>query len=161
MDLCHLKNLELEPRYPKYKGRSYSEVTLWRMILVRTQYSLNEGHQHHKWQRQKSWISFPDCRGAQDKQQMQYPLKLRSKWKMHQRYWELQSQNAQILRYFYNLQIKRVSNFSKSQHHAWMIINLKSRNLVSRKIVYSLLTHCSQMSVSGSYWETWHSMVCQ
>ena len=27
-DPCHLKNLQLEPRYQKYKVESYSEVTL-------------------------------------------------------------------------------------------------------------------------------------
>ena len=27
MDLCHLKNSELEPQYQKYRGESYSEVT--------------------------------------------------------------------------------------------------------------------------------------
>ena len=36
---------------------------------------------HHKWQPQKSWTSFQDYRDAQDKQQMQYPLTPRSKWK--------------------------------------------------------------------------------
>ena len=46
----------------------YSEVILWKTILDLTQYSLNRDHQHHKWQRQKSWISFPGCRVAQDKQ---------------------------------------------------------------------------------------------
>ena len=28
MDLCHLKNSELEPQFQKYKVESYSEVTL-------------------------------------------------------------------------------------------------------------------------------------
>ena len=27
-DLCHLKNSELEPKFQKYKGRSYSEASL-------------------------------------------------------------------------------------------------------------------------------------
>ena len=46
-----------------------------------------------------------------------------------------------------NLRIKRLNNFSKMQHHAWTTINLKKRKCVSRRIVYSLLTKCSQMSV--------------
>ena len=33
-----------------------------------------EDHQHHKWKQHKSWISYPDCQGAQDKQLMQYLL---------------------------------------------------------------------------------------
>ena len=32
------------------------------------QYSLKKDHQHHKWQPPRSWISFPDCQVAQDKQ---------------------------------------------------------------------------------------------
>ena len=45
-----------------------------RTIQVLMQYSLNEDLQHQKWQRQKSWISFPDCPVAQDKQRTQYLL---------------------------------------------------------------------------------------
>ena len=39
-------------------------------------YSQNKDHdhEHRTWRRQKSWISFPDCQGAQDKQLMQYPI---------------------------------------------------------------------------------------
>ena len=59
------------------KVELYFEATLWKMILDLMQYSLNNGHQHHKWQQQKSWISYPDFQGAQDKQQMQYLLKPR------------------------------------------------------------------------------------
>ena len=32
------------------------------------QYSTKKGHQHHKWQQQMSWRSYPDCQGAEDKQ---------------------------------------------------------------------------------------------
>ena len=67
------------------KAESYSEVTLWRMIQDHTQYLLNKDHQHHRWQPHESRTlsRLPD---AQDKQQMQYPLTPRSKWKMHRRY---------------------------------------------------------------------------
>ena len=45
MDLCHLKNSELEPQYQKYKGLElYSELTLLKMILVRMQCFLNKEH---------------------------------------------------------------------------------------------------------------------
>ena len=33
--------------------------------------------------------------------------------------------------------------------------------IVSRRIVYSLLTNCTEMSVFGSYWETWCFVVCE
>ena len=38
-------------------------------------------HQHLKWQPQKSWTLFQDYQDAQDKQQTQYSLTSRSKWK--------------------------------------------------------------------------------
>ena len=49
MDICHVKNAELETKHQKYKGR----VVLRRrhcekMILVRLQCSQNKDHQHHK-----------------------------------------------------------------------------------------------------------------
>ena len=34
----------------------------------------NKDHQHHKWQQPRSWISYPDCLVAQDKQLTQYLL---------------------------------------------------------------------------------------
>ena len=55
-------------------------VILWKMFLDLMQYSLNKDHQHLKWQQQKSWISYPDCQDAQDKQRAQYLLIPRSKW---------------------------------------------------------------------------------
>ena len=48
MDLCHLKNSELEPQYHKYKGRVVLRGDIVKMILVRMQYSLNKDLQHHK-----------------------------------------------------------------------------------------------------------------
>ena len=53
------------------------------MIQDHTQYLLNKDHQHHRRQPQKSWTFFQDYQDVQDKQQMQYPLILRSEWKMH------------------------------------------------------------------------------
>ena len=54
----------------KTKADLFSEATLWKMILDLMQYSQSKDHQHHKWPQQKSWISYPDCQGAQDKQLM-------------------------------------------------------------------------------------------
>ena len=60
-----------------------------------------------------------------------------------------------------NLQIKRLSNFPNSQRHPWMTINLKKQKISQGRIVYSMFTNCSQMSVFGSYWETWYFIVCE
>ena len=75
MDLCHLKNAELEAKHQKYKGRvvlrgdnvkddsgSYAAFT-----EQGSSASQNDS-------RQESWISSPDGQGAQDKQLMQYLL---------------------------------------------------------------------------------------
>ena len=47
MDICHLKNAELETKHQK-KVELYSEVILWKTIRGLMQYSLNNVHQHHK-----------------------------------------------------------------------------------------------------------------
>ena len=52
----------------------YSEAILWKMILDLMQYLQSKDPLHHKWQQLRSWISFPDCQDAQDKQRTQYPL---------------------------------------------------------------------------------------
>ena len=48
MDLCHLKNSELDPNFKNTKVRSYSEVTFGKMIQDYTQHLLNKDHQIHK-----------------------------------------------------------------------------------------------------------------
>ena len=48
MDLCHLKNSELEPQCQKYKERVVLRGDIVKMILVRMQCSLNKNHQHLK-----------------------------------------------------------------------------------------------------------------
>ena len=77
MDICHLKNAELDKSTKNTKVELYSEVILWKTIQGLLQYSLNKDHQHHKWQQQKSWKSFPYCWVVQDNQLMQYLLILR------------------------------------------------------------------------------------
>ena len=49
MDICHLKNAELEAKHTKHtKVELYSEETSWKMILDLMRNSLNKDHQHHK-----------------------------------------------------------------------------------------------------------------
>ena len=44
------------------KVELYSEVILWKMVRDLKQYSLNKGHQHHKWQQQQSWYHIQTAR---------------------------------------------------------------------------------------------------
>ena len=75
MDICHLKNVELETKHQKYKGRvvlrgdivkedsgSYAVFTEQGIISITIDSS------------KKSWISYPDCQVAQEKQLTQYLL---------------------------------------------------------------------------------------
>ena len=69
----------------------WTHVMNWRQSTKNTkvdlcfeamQYLQNTDHQHHKGLQQKSWISYPDFQGAQEKQLMQYLLKPRSQTKI-------------------------------------------------------------------------------
>ena len=59
-----------------------------------------------------------------------------------------------------NLRIKRHNNHTKSWRHAWMTTNLKKKKLDQLENC-PRFTNCSEMSRSGSYWETWYLMVCE
>ena len=84
------------------KAPKIQRSTLRKMILDLIQNIQNKDHRHHKWRQQKSWISFPDCQGAMDKQLTQYPLTLRSKWKMHRRHWKFPNRNVQTFEFVYH-----------------------------------------------------------
>ena len=86
MDLCHVKNSELQSQYQKYKDRVVLRGDIVKDDSDSFAVLLNRDHQHFQWQPQKSWILYQDFQDFQDKQQMQYPLILKSKLKMHQRY---------------------------------------------------------------------------
>ena len=66
------------------------------------QYSLNKDLQHLKWQQLKSWISFPDCLVAMDKQQTQYQLIPKWKWRMLPNYWKFPNRNVQTSGFVYH-----------------------------------------------------------
>ena len=48
MDICHLKNAELDAKKKKYKGQFCSAVILLKTIQDLMQYSLNKDLQHLK-----------------------------------------------------------------------------------------------------------------
>ena len=68
MDICHLKNAELEAKHQKYKGRVVLRGDIVKDGSVAYTVFTNKDHHHHNWQQQKSWISFPDCLVGQDQQ---------------------------------------------------------------------------------------------
>ena len=96
MDLCHLKNSELEPQFHKYKGR----------VILRGDNVKDDSGSYAVFTEQGSSASHMTAAKVVDivsrpLQQMQYPLRPRSKWKVHRRCWKFQSQNAQIFGYVY------------------------------------------------------------
>ena len=79
LDLCHLKNSELEPRYQKYIGR----------VVLRGDIVNDDSGSYavpQKSRPQKYWMSLQGYQDAQDKQRTQYQPTPRSKWKMHRRH---------------------------------------------------------------------------
>ena len=103
MDICHLRNAELgDESTKKYEGRvvlrgdivkddsgSFCSIHRTRIISI-----TNDGSK-------TSWISYPDCQGAQYKQLMQYLIIPRSKWRMLQNYWKFPNRNVQTCGYVY------------------------------------------------------------
>ena len=83
------------------KFELFSEETLRKMVQDRMQYLLSKDHLRHKWRLQRSWISYPDYQDAQDKQQTQYQLTPRSKWKMLQNTWKFPNRNVQTCGFVY------------------------------------------------------------
>ena len=85
------------------KVELYSEVTLWKMIPGLMQYQLNKDHQHLKWRQQKIMeIPSPDCLVAMDKQQTQYQLIPKWKWKMLTNYWKFPNRSVQTFGFVYH-----------------------------------------------------------
>ena len=112
MDICDLKNSELEPQFQKYKGRVVAPRwhCRWRFRLLRGIHR-NKVRLHLKWRPQKWWMSLQGYQIVQDKQRTQFQRTPRSKWKMPHRHSKVQSQNVQIFGYVY-----RNTN---GQNHAW------------------------------------------
>ena len=87
MDICHLKNAELGTKQQKSK------------VVLRGDIVKDDSGSYAIFAEQGSsasqiMISYPDCQGAQDKQQTQYLLILRSKRKMLQFFLKKNSQNG-------------------------------------------------------------------
>ena len=83
------------------KVRLFSEVILWKTILALTQYSLNKGHQHLKWQQQKSRTSYPDCQVRRTSSWRSICLYPGKKWKMLGKYWKFPNRDVQTFGFVY------------------------------------------------------------
>ena len=68
MDICHLKNAELEAKYQKYKGRVVLRGDTVKDDSGSYAVFTEQGSSASHMTAGKVWISYPDCQGAQDKQ---------------------------------------------------------------------------------------------
>ena len=74
MDICHLKNAELEAKHQKYKGRVVLRGDTVKDDSGSYAVFTEQGSSASQMTAAKSWISSPDCQDAQDKQLTQYLL---------------------------------------------------------------------------------------
>ena len=85
MDLCLLKNSEVEPQYQKYKGRVVHRGDIVKDDAGSYALFTEQGSSASQVTAAKVMDLHQGFQRVQDKKLMQYPLLLRSKWKMHQR----------------------------------------------------------------------------
>ena len=84
MDICHLKNAELETKHQKYKGRVVLRGDIVKDDSGFYAVFTEQGSSASQMTAAKVMdiTSFPDCQDAQDKYLTQYLLKPRLQWKM-------------------------------------------------------------------------------
>ena len=104
MYMCHLKNAELEAKHQKYKGRVVLRGDIVKDDSGSYAVFAEQGSSASQMTAaQMSWISFPDCQVAMDRQQTQYRRIPRWKWKMLTNYWKFQNRNVQTFGFFYHV----------------------------------------------------------
>ena len=138
MDLCHLKNSEMEPQYQKYKGRVVLRGDIVKDDSGSYAVFTEQGSSASQMTAAKVRTSFQDYRDAQDKQQKQYPLIPRSKWKMHRRCSKFQSQNAHLL-----------AGLSWERHHGWQKVPNRECLFVNREKGLFLSVYVDDIKLAG------------
>ena len=95
MDICHLKNAELETKHQKYKGRVVLRGDIVKDDSGSYAVFTEQGSSASQMTAAKVMVSHPNCQVAQDKQLTQYLLILRSRWKMLQNIEKSKNRNVQ------------------------------------------------------------------
>ena len=96
------ENVELEAKHQKNKGRDAFPGDIVKDSSGSWVVLLNKDHQHHKWRKQKSWMSYADCQGSQDKQRMQCLLIPRFWWRILPNYQKFPNRNVQTFGFVYH-----------------------------------------------------------
>ena len=106
-------------------------------------YSLNKDLQHLKWQQLRSWILSPDCLVAMVKQQTQYQLIPKWKWKMLTNYSKFPNRRVQTFGFVYH--------DTNGQNHGpvW-----KTQSFFLKGICTVILwqDYCGKGNLRKSYW---------
>ena len=102
MDICHLKNAELEAKHQKYKGRVVLRGDIVKDNSGSYAVFTEQGSSASQMTAAKIMDFISRLPGAQDKQQMQYPLIPKSKWKMHHLYEGFQNRSVQTFAFVYH-----------------------------------------------------------
>ena len=100
MELCHLKNSELEPQFQEYKGRVVLRGDIVKVDSGSYAVFTEQGSSASQMTAAK--VMDVKSRLPRCEQQTQYLLTPRSKWKMHHHFWKFRSQNVQIFRFVYH-----------------------------------------------------------
>ena len=101
MDLCHLKNAELETKHQKYKGRVALQGDIEKDDSGSFAVFTEQGSSTSQMTAAKLMDIIsrpPGCAGQAAEAVSAYT---QVKWKMHRRYQKIQSQNVQIFGYVY------------------------------------------------------------
>ena len=77
MEICHLKNAELEAKHHKYKGRVVLRGDIVKDNSGSYAVFTEQGSSASQMTAAKNMERSPDCQGAMDKQQTQYQLKFK------------------------------------------------------------------------------------
>ena len=103
MDICHVKNAELEAKHQKNKGRVVLRGDIVKDDSSSYEVFTEQGSSASQMTAaKKSSISSPDCRAAMDKQQTQYRLTPKYKWKILTNYSKFPNRSVQTLGFVYH-----------------------------------------------------------
>ena len=115
MDICHLKNADLEAKHQNYKGRVVLRGNIVKDDSGAYAVFTEQGSSASQMTAAKSWISSPDCRVAMDNQQTQYLFIPKQKWKMLTNYRKFPNRNVQTFGFVYH------DTNGQNQGPAWKI----------------------------------------
>ena len=145
MDICHLKNSELEPKHEKYRGR----------VVLRGDSVKDDSGSYTVFTKQGSSASQMTAAKVMDvrarlpgcaKPQMQHPLTPKSKWKMHQNCWKLQIRMSRDFVTFAKIQMSKIMvQYGRPSCSSWTKTELSpSIRTIMEKAIWESSIECGE-----------------